>query len=149
MDNMPEFHDSFDGGATSAFDEPDAFRSFRDEPDAGNLAQPCPQSTASPTEPQTTQQQEEEEDEAQDGEEQVDQDVQLFLQEWDGTTEPPVDTLRYTVEWKAVLKTKRFGMNTEKDVFSSPKGFLGCDTPTQPGGITGTGVLATESARAL
>jgi hypothetical protein len=49
--------------------------------------------------------------------------ARFFLQEWDGTAEPPVDTLRYTLEWKAVLKTKRLGMNTEEDVFLSPKAF--------------------------
>lgn len=46
-----------------------------------------------------------------------------YLQEWDGTAEPPVDTLRYTLERKAVLKTKRLGMNTGEDVFLSPKAF--------------------------
>lgn len=56
-------------------------------------------------------------------EDQVDQDGRLLLQEWDGITEPPVDTLRYTVEWKAVLKTKRLGMDTEEDIFLSPKAF--------------------------
>lgn len=123
MDNSPEFHDPFNGGATSAFDEPGAFSSFWDELNVGNLAQPCPQSTAPPIESHTLQQQEEEEDEVRDGEEQIDKNVQLFLQEWDGTTEPPADTLRYTVEWKAVLKTKRLGMNTEENVFLSPKAF--------------------------
>jgi hypothetical protein len=40
-----------------------------------------------------------------------------MLHEWDSTTEPSLDTLRYTVEWKAVLNTKRIGMNTEENVF--------------------------------
>lgn len=71
----------------------------------------------------TLQQREEEEDEVEGGEDQVDRDGPLFLQELDGTAEPPVDTLRYTLEWKAVLKTKRLGMNTEEDVFLSPKAF--------------------------
>merc|ERR1711939_568781 len=114
------FHDPFNGDATSAFDDPDALGFFWDELNAGDLTQPCPQSTDPPTEPHTLQQQEEE-DECQDGEEQVEQGGQLLLQEWDGTAEPPVDTLRYTVEWKAVLKTKRLGMNTEEDIFLSPK----------------------------
>lgn len=88
-----------------------------------NLAQPCSQSTVPPTESHTFQQQKYEEDEVQDGEEQVDEDAQLFLKEWDSTTEPPVDTLRYTVKLKAVLKTKRIDMNTEEDVFLSPRAF--------------------------
>ena len=123
MDEPSEFHDPFNGGATSAFDEPDALTFFWDELDAGALTQPCPQSTDPTTEPHTLQQQAGEEIESLDGEEHVDQEGQLLLQEWDGTTEPPVNTLRYTVEWKAVLKTKRLGMNTEEDVFLSPKAF--------------------------
>jgi hypothetical protein len=123
MDESLEFHDPSNGGATSAFDEPDALTFFWDELDAGALTQPCPQSTDLTTEPHVLHQQAGEETESQDGEEHVDQEGQLFLQEWDGTTEPPVDTLRYTVEWKTVLKTKRLGMNTEEDVFLSPKAF--------------------------
>lgn len=98
MDNPSEFHDPFNGDATLAFDEPDAFSSFWDELNAGGQTQPCPQSTDPPTEVHTPQQQEGEDDEVQHGEEQVDQDGQLFLQEWDGTAEAPADTLRYTVE---------------------------------------------------
>ncbi|KAI7152039.1 hypothetical protein KC349_g9178 [Hortaea werneckii] len=61
------FHDPFNGDATSAFDDPDALGFFWDELNAGDLTQPCPQSTDPPTEPHTLQQQEEEEDECQDG----------------------------------------------------------------------------------
>jgi hypothetical protein len=46
-----------------------------------------------------------------------------MLHEWDGTTEPSSDALRYTVEWKAVLNTKRIGMNTEENVFLTPGAF--------------------------
>lgn len=123
MNDPSEFHDLFNGSATSTFDEPDALNSFWDELNEGNLTQSCPHSTGPPAEPHALQQQEGEENEVQDMEEQVDQDGQLLLQEWDGVTEPPVYTLRYTVEWKAVLKTKRLGMNTEEDVFLSPKAF--------------------------
>jgi hypothetical protein len=124
MDRLSEFHDPFNGDATSAFDEPDAFSSLWDDLNADDLSQPYPQSTDSLTEPHTLQQQEEGEDhDVQDGEEAVDQDGQLLSQEWDGTAEPPVEALRYTVEWKAVLKTERLGMNTAEDVLLSPKGF--------------------------
>jgi hypothetical protein len=123
MNDPSEFHDPFDGGATSTFDEPDALSSFWDELNGANLTQSCPQSTGPPAEPYAFPQQEGEENEVQDIEEQVDHDGRLLLQEWDGIAEPPVDTLRYTVEWKAVLKTKRLGMNTEEDVFLSPKAF--------------------------
>jgi len=46
-----------------------------------------------------------------------------MLHEWDVTTEPSLNTLRYTVEWKAVLNTKRIGMNTEENVFLTPGAF--------------------------
>jgi len=57
------------------------------------------------------------------GKSKFDEDDPLILQEWDGTAEPRVNTLGYTVEWKAVLKTKRLGMNAAEDVFLSPKTF--------------------------
>jgi hypothetical protein len=122
MDDPFDFHDPFNGGATT-FDEPGALNSFWDELNGANLTQPSPQSTGPSTEPHALQQHEGEESEAQDMEEQGDEGGGLLLQEWDGITEPPVDTLRYTLEWKAVLKTKRLGMNTEEDVFLSPKAF--------------------------
>lgn len=71
MDNSPVFHYPFNGGATSAFDEPGAFSSFWDGLHAGDLTQPCPRSTDPLTEPHTLQQQEGEDDEVQDGEEQI------------------------------------------------------------------------------
>lgn len=40
--------------------------------------------------------------------------------EWDGTTQPPPDILRYTIEWKAVMNTKRIAMDTDEDVFLTP-----------------------------
>jgi hypothetical protein len=43
--------------------------------------------------------------------------------EWDGTTQPPSDNLRYTVEWKAVMNTKRIGMDTDEDVFLAPEAY--------------------------
>jgi hypothetical protein len=46
-----------------------------------------------------------------------------MLHEWDGTTKLSSDMLRYTVEWKAVLNTKRIGMNTEENVFLTPRAF--------------------------
>jgi hypothetical protein len=108
---------------SARFDEPDAFSSLWDELNASDPTQPCPQSTDPSTEPHTLQQQEGEDDEVQDGEEAVDQDGQRLSQEWDGTAEPPVEALCYTVEWKAVLKTKRLGMNTAEDVLLSLKAF--------------------------
>jgi len=51
------------------------------------------------------------------------QDDPLLIQEWDGITVPSMDTLCYTVEWKAVLKTKRISMSTEEDVFLAPGAF--------------------------
>ena len=122
MDDPSEFHDLFDGGATSTFDEPDALN-FWDEISGADLIQSCAQSTGPSTAPHALQQQGEEDNEVQTVEEQVDRDSPLLLQEWDGVTEPSVNTLRYTVEWKAVLKTKRLGMNTEEDVFLSPGAF--------------------------
>jgi hypothetical protein len=68
----------------------------------------------------------EEKDEEEDGcnegaegeaEEQDCRNDPLLLQEWDGITKPSEDTLRYTVEWKAVLKTKSISMSTEEVVF--------------------------------
>ena len=47
----------------------------------------------------------------------------LMQREWDGTTQPPSDNLRYTVEWKAVMNTKRIGMDTDEDVFLAPKAY--------------------------
>lgn len=41
MDNTPEFHVPCNCGATSAFDEPDAFSPLWDELNVDNLAQPC------------------------------------------------------------------------------------------------------------
>ena len=118
MNDSSDFYDPFNSGATSTFDEPGALNSFWDELNGANLTQPCPQSTGPSTEPHALQQQEGEENEAQDMEEQGDEGGGLLLQEWDGITEPPVDTLRYTLEWKAVLKTKRLGMDTGKRMFS-------------------------------
>ena len=47
----------------------------------------------------------------------------LMQHEWDVTTQPPLDGLRYTVEWKAVMNTKRIGMDTDEDVFLAPKAY--------------------------
>lgn len=122
MDDPSDLHDFFNGGATSTFDKPDAF-DFWPELNGPDLTQSRPQSTGPSAEHQALQQQEGVENEAQNMEEQGDEGGGLLLQEWDGITEPPVDTLRYTLEWKAVLKTKRLGMDTEEDVFLSPKAF--------------------------
>ena len=51
MDDPLELHNPFNGDATSASDEPDAFSSLWDELNAGDPTQPCPQSTDSLTEP--------------------------------------------------------------------------------------------------
>jgi hypothetical protein len=92
--------------------------------DADDLPQPAPQDNRASVEPQALQQHTTEEEEETKGEGEDEeagrQDGQprlLMLHEWDGTTEPSSDTLRYTVEWKAVLNTKRIGMYTEENVF--------------------------------
>lgn len=61
MNDPSEFHDPFNGGATSTFDEPDALNSFWDELNRANLTQSCPQSTDPAAEAYTLQQQEGEE----------------------------------------------------------------------------------------
>ncbi|KAK6441244.1 hypothetical protein LTR95_002525, partial [Oleoguttula sp. CCFEE 5521] len=47
----------------------------------------------------------------------------LQLQDYDVEAGPPPEGIRYTIEWKAVLKTKRIGMGTEQDVFLTPAAF--------------------------
>lgn len=47
----------------------------------------------------------------------------LQLQDYDSKAGPPSKGIRYTIEWKAVLKTKRIGMDTEQDVFLGPAAF--------------------------
>lgn len=58
-----------------------------------------------------------------DGGEQGRHEDQLLLQEWNGVTEPPGGTLRYDVEWRAVLTTTRLGINTEEDIFVTPRAY--------------------------
>lgn len=45
------------------------------------------------------------------------------LKDYNSDVEPPSECIRYTIEWKAVLKTKRIGMDTEQNVFLAPVAF--------------------------
>ena len=56
MNDPSDFHDAFNGGATSTFDEPDALYSFWDELNEANLTRSCPQSTGPSAEPYALQQ---------------------------------------------------------------------------------------------
>ena len=131
MEASGDFHGLFSGGATPVFDSSDPLDSFWAELDTNDLPQPTEQDNRASVEPQALQQHttEEGEDETEgevEEEESGGHDGQprlLMLHEWDGTTEPSLDTLRYTVEWKAVLNTKRIGMNTEENVFLTPGAF--------------------------
>jgi hypothetical protein len=121
MEASGDFHDLFSSGATPAFDSSDPLDSFWAGLDANDLPQPALQDNRASVEPQVLQQHATEEGEETEGEEEDEeagrQDSQprlLMLHEWDGTTEPSSDTLRYTVEWKAVLNTKRIGMEHEE-----------------------------------
>jgi hypothetical protein len=130
MEASEAFNDLFSGGATSAFDSSDPLDSFWAELDAGNLPQFAPHDNHASVEPQALQQNTTEEEEETEGEGEEEEagghDGQprlLMLHEWDGTTKSSLDTLRYTVEWKAVLDTKRIGMNTKENVFLTPGAF--------------------------
>jgi hypothetical protein len=131
MEASGDFHDLFSGGATSAFDSSDPLDSFWAELDTNDLPQPTAQDNRTSVEPQALQQHttEEGEDETEgeaEEEEAGGHDGQprlLMLHEWDGTTEPSLDTIRCTVEWKTVLNTKRIGMNTEENVSLTPGAF--------------------------
>ena len=124
MEASEDFHDLFSGGATPAFDSSDPLDSVWAELDANDLPRRVTQEDRASVDPQALQQHTTEEEEETEGEEDDEEagghDGQprlLMLHEWDSTTEPSLDTLRYTVEWKAVLNTKRIGMNTEENVF--------------------------------
>jgi len=125
MEASGDFHGLFSGGATPVFDSSDPLDSLWAESDTNDLPQPTAQDNRASVEPQALQQHttEEGEDETEgeaEEEEAGGHDGQprlLMLHEWNGTTEPSLDTLRYTVEWKAALNTKRIGMNTEENVF--------------------------------
>jgi hypothetical protein len=130
MEASGDFHDLFSGGVTPVFDSSDPLDSFWAELDTNDLPQPTAQDSRASVEPQALQQhtteEGEDETEGEAEEEAGGHDGQprlLMLHEWDGTTEPPLDTLRYTVEWKAVLNTKRIGMNAEENVFLTPGAF--------------------------
>lgn len=101
----------------AAFDDSNSLDSFWAELEANDLPQPAPQTHRDADAPQQhTVEEEAEEDECEQGH----QSRLLMQQEWDGTAEPPLDTLRYTVEWKAVMNTKRIGIDTDEDVFLAP-----------------------------
>jgi hypothetical protein len=131
MEASGDFHDLFSGGATPVFDSSDPLDSFWAEVDTNDLHQPTTWDNRASVEPQALQQHttEEGEDETEgkaEEEEAGGHDGQPrlpMLHEWDSTTEPSLDTLRYTVEWKAVLNTKRIGMNTEENIFLTPGAF--------------------------
>lgn len=107
MAGLPDLHIPHDGDATSAFDDPDAFGVFWDELTSGTLPQPCLESGSLSNEPFPLQEQEQD-GMAEDSEGQRRHRDQVLSQEWDGVTEPPGDTLRYDVEWRAVLRLVAF-----------------------------------------
>jgi hypothetical protein len=108
MEASEDFHNLFSGGATPAFDSSDPLDSFWAGLDANDLPQPAPQDNRASIEPQALQQHTTEEREETEGEEEDEeagrQDSQprlLMLHEWNGTTDPSSDTLRY--KWSGRL----------------------------------------------
>jgi hypothetical protein len=107
MDASGDFEDLFSDGATPAFGGSDPLDSFWAELEANDLPQPSPQHNHGSGSPEMLQQHTVEGEEEED-EQGQDHHLRLLIQhEWDGTTEPSPYTLRYTVEWKAVMNTKR------------------------------------------
>ncbi|KAK1086662.1 hypothetical protein LTR33_001462 [Friedmanniomyces endolithicus] len=45
------------------------------------------------------------------------------LHDYSSDAEPPPERIQYAIEWKALLKTKRIGMDTEQDVSLAPGAF--------------------------
>lgn len=120
MEASGDFHDLFSDGATPAFDcsEPPDYCWAGLE--ANELPQLEPQNHHSSSDPEVLRQQAVGEEKEED-EQGPDHQPRLLMQhEWDGTMEPSSDTLRYTVEWKAVMNTKRIGMDTEEEVYLAP-----------------------------
>lgn len=123
MDDSADFHDLFNGDPTTVLGSPDLLAGlFWAEQNQSSSHQAHPQVDSNSAVLQTPQEHREGGSEEQ-AEEQDCEGQLLLLQEWDGTTEPSADAIRYTIEWKAVLKTKRIGTNTEEDVFLAPKAF--------------------------
>ena len=139
MNDPAYFDDVLAGDSTTVFDNADLLADpFWAELDSGSFPEAHSQSGGNSTQSQMLLQRREEEDEEEEQEQEQDgcnegtegeveeqdcRDDPLLLQEWDGVTEPSEDTMRYTVEWKAVLKTKRISMSTEEGVFLAPGAF--------------------------
>ena len=111
MDASADFDDLSSDGVTPRFDGSDPL-------EANDLPQP-PHKTTIAVGPDVPQQHT-----TIDGEKDEqghNQQPKLLMQhEWDGTTEPPSDTLRYAGEWKAVMNTEKIVINTDKGVFLHP-----------------------------
>jgi len=135
MNDPADFHDLLAGDSTTVFDNTDLLADpFWAELDPGSFPEAHSQSGGNSTQLQMLRQRGEEEDEEEEEdrcneddevkmEEPDCRDDLLLLQEWDGITVPSMDTLHYTVEWKAVLKTKRISISTEEGVFLAPGAF--------------------------
>lgn len=123
MDASGDFQDLFSDGATPAFDGSDPPDSFWAELEENHVPHSAPQIHQSISDAEDSQQHIAEERAEEDDREREHQPRLLMQQEWDGTTQPPSDILRYTVEWKAVMNTKRIGMDTDEDVFLAPEAY--------------------------
>lgn len=108
MDASADFDDLSSDGVTPRFDG-------SDPPEANDLPQPPHKTTIAADVPQQHTIDGEQDEQGHN------QQPRLLMQhEWDGTTEPSSDTLRYTGELKAVMNTERIGTNTDKGVFLHP-----------------------------
>jgi hypothetical protein len=123
MDASGDSQDLFSDGATPAFDGSDLPDSFWAELEENHVPYSAPHIHQSISDAEVPQQHTAEERAEEDDRERENQPRLLMQHEWDGTTQPPSDNLRYTVEWKAVMNTKRIGMDTDEDVFLAPEAY--------------------------
>lgn len=112
---------AFSDGATPAFDGSDPPDSFWAELEENHIPYSTPHIHQSISDAEVLPQDTAEERAEGDDREQEHQPRLLMQHEWDSTTPPLSDSLRYTVERKAVMNTKRIVMDTDKDVFLAPR----------------------------
>ena len=123
MDASGDSQDLFSDGATPAFDGSNPPDSFWAELEENHVPYLAPYIHQSISDAEAPQQHTAEERAEEDDREREHQPRLLMQHEWDGTTQPPSDSLRYTVEWKAVMNTKRIAMDTDEDVFLAPEAY--------------------------
>ncbi|KAK1045908.1 hypothetical protein LTR74_018056 [Friedmanniomyces endolithicus] len=115
MDNIPGLDDTLFNQDPSGLECLDSFDRFWQEDEQVESARPSSAERHCDGEQQ------------QQAVEEVDNQLQPVesqqLHDYSSDAEPPPERIQYAIEWKALLKTKRIGMDTEQDVSLAPGAF--------------------------